>query len=100
MTPDLTAAFIDNRTRPRGIRRPRRHERGIVVVRDETDLLAVRLVGDWEPTRPGVIAHGILGAIPNGKASLCELILRQREEKIGLILRAVDAALQQVASRG
>src|SRR5262245_1596765 len=100
MASKLATAFVDNRSRPRAVRCPRCHKRRIVVVRDEADLLAVWLVSHREPTRPGVVAHGVLRAIADRKARLRELILRQREEEVRLILGAIDAAFQEEASGG
>src|SRR5262249_209609 len=47
----------------------------IVVVGDETDLLAVRLVGNRQPAGTRVLAHRLLRPITDGEASNGELIL-------------------------
>ena len=93
-------------TRPprRRSRRPARRRRvlvdeaRVVVVRDEADLLAVRLVGDRQPRAARVLADGVLRAIADREDGARELLLRQREQEVRLILRRVDAALQQVAA--
>src|SRR3954451_21767159 len=75
-------------------------ERAVVVVRDGTDFLAVRLVGDRQPVLPRVLADLLLrqGADPEDRAR--GLLLRGREEEIRLVLRPVEAAPQKVPAAG
>ena len=73
-----------------------RTKRRVVVVGNEADLLAVRLVGDRQPRRARVLADGVLRPIADREDRARQLVLRQREQEVRLILRRIDAALQQV----
>ena len=75
-------------------------EKGIVVaVGDEADLVAVGLLGDGEIELARERADSRLVERTDREERVRELILRQREEKIRLILRGIDAALEQVLRR-
>src|SRR5205814_10601462 len=71
-----------------------------VVVRDEADLLAVRLLGDRQTAPAGVLPYRDLRPIADRKQGACELILAEREQKVRLILAGIHAALQDGAARG
>ena len=76
---------------------PWRFEKGIVVaVGDEADLVAVGLLGDGEIELARERADSRLVERADREERVRELILRQREEEIRLILRGIDAALEQV----
>ena len=53
------------------------NERCVVAVRDETDLLAVRLISRDETSRPCVLADFILCQAADGEAGSRELFLRE-----------------------
>ena len=78
--------------------RPPRDERRVVAVGHEADLLAVGLVGDQqsEPARLG--AHVRLRQRAHRKHRAGQLLLRQREQEVRLVLVAIDAALEQPSS--
>ena len=78
-----------------------RFEKGIVVaVGDEADLVAVGLLRDGEIELARQRADSRLVERTDREERVRELILRQREEKIRLILRGIDAALEQVLPAG
>ena len=79
----------------------RRDERGVVAVGDEADLLAVRLVRHLQPEPPRLrrAPRGLVSDADRKHAAR-ELILRQREQEVRLVLVAVGAALQQPAAVG
>jgi hypothetical protein len=66
----------------------------------EADLVAVGLVRDSQPQLPRQRPYFRLLERTDGKHRVRELILRQREQEIGLILRRIDAALEDVAAGG
>src|SRR4051812_37253627 len=63
----------------------------------ETNLLAVLLLGDAEPEPPRLLANRGLVERADGEPRARQLRLRQREQKVRLVLLAVDASLQPVA---
>src|SRR5438094_911412 len=75
-----------------------RDERRIVVVGDETDFLAVRLLGDRQAAPPRVLAHRVLRPIADGEDRAGELLLGQREQKVRLIPGRIGAAPQAMPS--
>ena len=58
------------------------YEPGVVVIRDEADLLAVRLVGDRQPSGARVIPDVFLRSIADREDRVRELRLRQREQEV------------------
>ena len=67
MTGELLAGLIDDRATVGHRRIALRHERRIVVIRDEADLLAVRLVRDVQRQPPRLVTHFGLGQGADGK---------------------------------
>jgi hypothetical protein len=55
----------------------------------ETDILALRPIGNRQPQTPRPAAHLVLMQIPQGEKDVGQLLLRKSEEKIGLILFAI-----------
>src|SRR5207248_6531481 len=99
VAPERAADFIHDRTaRLGGARHLRRDKGGVVVVRDETDLLAVRLVRNRKIPASRIFADRLLRTVADRKDSLGQLLLCEREEEVGLILGRVDAAPQHVAA--
>src|SRR6476659_7537777 len=96
VSPEDTAGGIPDRARP-GLDAVPFEERGVIAVRHEADLVAVRLVGHLKPERTGMRAHRLLVQRTDGKARVSELVLREREQEVRLILRLVQAALEQEA---
>src|SRR6185436_18855807 len=90
------ASRVDNFAGAVLIGEPPVDKTGGVAVRNEADLVAVRLVGDREAEPAGDVAHFGLPQMPDGKQRMSELILRQREEKIRLVLVAVGASQEPV----
>jgi len=72
----------------------------VVVVRNETDLLALGLVGGDEAQGPGLGAHLLLGQFAHGKPCRGELGLAQRPQEVRLVLSRISAAPEQIPSRG
>ena len=80
---------------------PWRFEKGrVVAVGDEADLVAVGLLGDGEAELARERADRRLVERADREQRVRELLLRQREEEIRLILRRIDAALEQVRPAG
>src|SRR5882762_898027 len=75
-------------------------ERRVIAVRDEADLLAVGLVGDRETEPPRLVADLRLGETSHREHRTRQLVLRQREQKVGLVLVTIRAALEQPAAVG
>src|SRR5687767_14601143 len=98
MVAELLAALVDDRPGPRHVRLLLRNERGVVPGRDEADLLAVWLVGHVQPKPSRLVTHLRLGEASHREPRARQLRLREREEKIRLILLAIRAALQQPSS--
>ena len=73
-------------------------ERGVIAVGHEADLLAVWLLGDSQPQSPCDIAHRILRQTADREAGARQLFLRQRKQKIRLILCAIQAAAEHMTS--
>ena len=71
----------------RRVRALLRRRTRVVVVGDEADLLAVRLVGDRQAAAPRVLADRVLRPVADGEDRARELLLRQREQEIRLVLR-------------
>src|SRR3954471_1669612 len=94
------AGFVDDHAVARGVGDAPGDERAVVVVRDETDFLAVRLVGDRQPVLPRVLADLLLRQGADREDRARELLLREREEEIRLVLRRVEAAPQKVPAAG
>src|SRR5262245_5090421 len=94
------ARLVDDRTG--ALRRGRvcRDERGVLAIRDEADLLTVRLIGHSKPERPYLSADRRLGQTADRKARTGKLILGQRKEEIRLILLRIRASLEQPHSIG
>ena len=89
---------------PGASRAPRAlEERGVVAVGDEADLVAVRLVGDGEAEPRRMRADGGLVERADREQRVRELLLRQREEEVRLILggdrRRASAGTAVAASR-
>ena len=92
------AAILSQNGAAGSVRRPLADEARVVVVGDEADLLAVRLVGDGQLPSPRVLADRILGTIAHREHRVRELLLRQREQEIRLILGRIDGAPEQESS--
>src|SRR5688500_9949413 len=99
MCADDLARGISEDAGPRGIGRVALDKRRVIAVGDEADLVAVGLVGDRQSALARDRAHVRLRQLADWKLRARELLLREREEKVGLILVAVDAAQQLVAPR-
>jgi hypothetical protein len=67
------AAYVLDRARPEGLRDASAEKAAIVVVRDEADLLALRLVRGDQSQRARTIAHLGLREPAHGKARGGEL---------------------------
>src|SRR5262245_14815274 len=72
-------------------------ETRVIAVRNETDFLAFRLLRGGQSGGGGDCARFFLGHFAQGEHRVTQLLLRQLEEEIRLILRAVDGAQQQPA---
>jgi len=92
------SVFIDDDAVARGVGSVLLHEARVIVVGNEADLLAVRLVGDGQPALARVGAHGVLRPIAHRKNGATELILRERKQEVRLILCRIRAALQEKAA--
>lgn len=76
-------------------------EEGVVVaVGDEADLLGVGLGGDVEAGVGGHDAYGGLLHFAEGKEGAGELVLREAEEEVGLVLGGVGGAREDPALAG
>ena len=75
-------------------------EPAIVVVGDEADLLALRLVDSHESQGTCLVANGVLGQVADWEAGRRELVLGQRPQEVRLILSSVRTAPQEIASGG
>src|SRR2546425_812216 len=71
----------------------------VVMVGHEADLLALGLVRRGQPPATRVGPHLLLRQVAHGKARGGELGLRERPQKIGLVLSNVAPSPEQVASR-
>src|SRR6266571_5286170 len=98
MRPELLPLLIDDRSRARNGRLLPLHKGRVVAVGNEADLLAVWLVGDGKAKPSRVLAHLALDQAANRKHGTGELILRQREQEVRLVLVRIGAALQQPAT--
>ncbi len=74
------------------------HERGVIAVGDEADLLAIGLDGDGEIHGTRQFAHLGLSEIAERKQRSCKLRLSETEQKVSLILGVIYAAQQFVAA--
>src|SRR5262249_27011950 len=90
---------VDDRPWPKRVRNPTPEEASVVVVRNETDLLALGLVRRHQAERSCLLSNFLLLEIAHGKSRGGELILRQGPEKIRLILLPVASPPEQKASR-
>ena len=73
-------------------------ERRVVAVGNEADFLAVGLLGDRQPEAARDVANRVLRQIADGEARARQLLLREREQEIRLILRRIEAAAKHVAA--
>ena len=64
----------------------------------KTDFLALGLLRDGHLQTPRDLADFVLGEFAEGKIGARELLLREAEEEIGLVLGFVDGAEQFVAA--
>src|SRR5262245_580176 len=92
---ELMTALVDDGSFPRDRGLPTLDERRVIAVGNETDLLAVGLLGDCQPQATCLPAHLGLGERAHRKHRTRELLLRQRKEEVRLILVGIHAALQQ-----
>ena len=88
--PDDCAVAADERAGSLQLGRRALDERGIVAVRDEADLLAVRLGRDAELESPRVLADCLLVEMADREPGARQLLLREREQEVGLILGRVE----------
>ena len=95
--PSGRATLVENRAAA-SPRRSLCDERRVVAVGHEADLLAVGLVGDREPEPARLGAHGRLRQRAHREQRSRQLLLRQREQEVRLVLVAIDAALEQPSS--
>ena len=70
------------------------HDRGIVAVRHEADVLAVGLVGDRQVEALGQRARLALGQVAEREAQEVELLVRRAEQEVALVARRIGAAMQ------
>ena len=75
-------------------------EGGVVAVGDEADFLAVGLAGDGDAEAFGEIAHFGLRHRAEREEGAGELVLREAEEEIGLVLAVIDATAHLPAAAG
>ena len=95
VTADHSTVFVNDRAGRVGDVGPLPgNEAGIVVVRDETNLLTVGLVGHRQLSRARVLADCVFRPIADRKYCARQLLLRQRKQKVRLILRRIDATLE------
>src|SRR5450759_911851 len=78
-------------------RRPPGYDGGVVVVGDETDLLAVALVGHGQALGPRQLTHLGLAQVAKREHRVRQLRLREGEQEVGLVLRGVNATQQAPA---
>src|SRR5581483_2634404 len=97
---EFTTTLVDDRPAAFDRRILARDERRIVAVGDEADLLAVGLVGDDQSEPPRLLAHIRLHQRADGEYRPRELILREREQEVRLILLDIRAALEQPSAVG
>ena len=76
------------------------NEFAIAAARNKTDLLAFRLFGHRQPLLAGDRAHPVLSQLAQREDRARELLLRQAEEEIGLVLGAVHGREQLIPARG
>src|SRR5262245_41607109 len=85
------APSVDDRPWPKRVWNPPSEEASVVVVRNETDLLALGLVRRHQAEGSCLLSNFLLLEIAHGKSRGGELILRQGPEKIRLVLLPVAA---------
>ena len=95
MRAQLLSLLVDDRSCARNGRLLLLHEGRVVAIANEADLLAVRLVGDGKTKSSRLLAHLGLDQAADRKDGTGELILRQREQEVRLVLARIGAALQQ-----
>src|SRR5437867_2554667 len=98
MSPDYVAVGINDRPFTVGIGRVTVDKGRVIVIRDETDLLTIWLVRDRQPSTASEVAHRVLRPVSDRKHRPRELVLRQREQKVGLVLRRVGRAAKLISS--
>ena len=77
------------------------HDRGVAVgLRHEADLVRLLLARHVQPCLLGHVAHLGLGHLAEGEERAAELLLRQLEEEVRLILRQVQRLAQLEAAVG
>src|SRR5262245_15828767 len=91
---ELAPLFVDDRAATRQRRLASRDEAGVVAVRNETDLLAVGLVGDEKLEPPRLLPDLRLRQRADGEERTGQLLLREREQEVRLILLGIGAAPQ------
>ena len=72
---------------------------GGVAVRDEADVVAVRLVRDQQAALGGLHAHVRLGRAAEREHRVPQLLLVEHAEHVGLVLAVVDGAVHLDATR-
>src|SRR5207248_5232745 len=73
------------------------HQSGVITVRDEADVLAVRLGRNFEAELPGDPPHLVLRQIAEREAQEIELLARGAVKKVALIAARVGALVQLCA---
>ena len=74
-------------------------EAHIVAVRHEADVLAVALVGVFQPRLPGLLPDGGLVVVAYRQQQVAELVLGQLVEDVALVLPPFPAAEQTIPPR-
>jgi len=99
MAAEHGAVEVHDLARPRRLRAQLLDQPGVGPVRDEADVLAVRLLRYRQPQAPGQRPHRVL--VPGAQREAQEVELRARggEQEIALVARAIDRAAQFGAGR-
>ncbi len=92
--PSTSAVEVDDLAGRLGLRPTALHERSIIAVRNEADVLAVGLRRDVEPELRGNPPHLILGQVAERKAHEIELLARRAVEEIALVAARIGALVQ------
>src|SRR5205814_7300048 len=88
------AVEIDDVARLGGARPEPLDHLGVAAGRDETDVLAVMLVGDRQPEAAGELARLGLGAFAQGEPQHLKLLARGGEQEIALVALGIACAVK------
>src|SRR5215831_19245881 len=98
MTAEHAAGEVDNVAGNRRARQQPLDHIGVAAGRDETDILAVLLVGDRKAEAAREFAHLCLGLVAEWKAHEVELLTRGREQEIALVALLLTGAKERAGA--